>query len=74
MDYSSAKSYLEGKGFSLVSKKDKINTFTSKFKREDVTLSVHTQLGGYILHVELNDDKTIIKLNNSEMLLVFKII
>ena len=74
MDYSSAKNKLKEKGFSLISKKDKLYTFTSKFKREDVKISITTQLGGYILHAELNDEKTKMTLNNLEILLILKIL
>lgn len=74
MDYSSAQNQLKEKGFSLISKKDKLDTFTSKFKRGDVTISFTTQLGGYILHAELNDNNTKMTLKDLELLLIFKII
>ena len=74
MDYSSAQNQIKEKWFSLISKKDKLDTFTSKFKRGDVTISFTTQLGGYILHAELNDNNTKMTLNDLELLLIFKII
>lgn len=73
-DYSNALQLLNSKGFSLISKKDNLKNFTCHFEKKDIKILLKVQIGGYILDLEMSDEKTKILLKDKEIDLILKVI